>query len=339
MDCSVFLSELTVIYSTARDPDSQSSLWLNLIEARLTSDKSIDELSHSWPIDQLADYGQTYRSPRLFAAVLANHRSAVKPSGNFWDEVQFYTDVIDALLGWLNSEITRYRRGDLLRWLVAYSYLMGSLNYLGAEQALCHSFHSIVCFSHRETFFYANFSFAGEAVFRLYRQTFPRSREDGWMSLPHQRFFPRLSHCRSEIFSEADYFGMAIDPSMCDFSRRNETRFHETDLITVTELRLLVEEMDAEISRDRERARLWVIVSAGVLTATVAYAGLVHSLRCAWVRRRAAMDLKEWKAKEMDLVEDQIMDHLMATHRTNTVYERFNGEPNVIHATVTDYNL
>jgi len=99
----------------------------------------------------------------------------------FWEEVQFYTNIIDSLLGWLNRELMSYRphldhRQDngqagvgLSQWLVAYSYLMGSLNYVGGEQAMCAAFHSVVCFSHRETFYYANFTFSAEAVYRLYR--------------------------------------------------------------------------------------------------------------------------------------------------------------------------
>lgn len=47
---------------------------------------------------------------------------------------------------------------------------------------------SFVCFSHRETFYYANFSFAGEAVFRLYRH--PWSRGEALLRL-YQRSWPR----------------------------------------------------------------------------------------------------------------------------------------------------
>ena len=40
-------------------------------------------------------------------------------------------------------------------WLLAYFHLMGAVNYLGGEQALCTAFHSVICFGHREIFLYA----------------------------------------------------------------------------------------------------------------------------------------------------------------------------------------
>ena len=46
---------------------------------------------------------------------------------------------------------------------------MAATNSLGAEQTLCRAFHSVVCFSRAETLAYANFSFAGETLYRLYR--------------------------------------------------------------------------------------------------------------------------------------------------------------------------
>ena len=44
---------------------------------------------------------------------------------------------------------------------------------MGAEQTLCTAYHSVACLSRRETLNYSNYSFAAEALFRLYRQTFP----------------------------------------------------------------------------------------------------------------------------------------------------------------------
>ena len=63
--------------------------------------------------------------------------------------------------------------GRLNGLLQTYGYLMAAVGYIGAEQALCSAFHSVVCFSHRETFYYANYSFAGESLFRLYRHSYP----------------------------------------------------------------------------------------------------------------------------------------------------------------------
>lgn len=112
-------------------------------------------------------------------------------------KVQFYADLIDVILGWLDRDIasrtsslrtaaatttgssgmtlnSRIGNGGRLNgFLQTYGYLMAAVSYIGAEQALCSVFHSVVCFSHRETFYYANYSFAGESLFRLYRHSYP----------------------------------------------------------------------------------------------------------------------------------------------------------------------
>jgi len=50
---------------------------------------------------------------------------------------------------------------------------MAATNSLGAEQTLCRAFHSVVCFNRAETLAYANFSFTGETLYRLYRLSIP----------------------------------------------------------------------------------------------------------------------------------------------------------------------
>ena len=189
-----------------------------------------------------------YRTPHLFAAILERHRASVKVGSYFWDELHFYTDIIDAMLGWLNRAVdgppsaavgvasaSQWRSrttsgvapdGDFTSggsglmgtglWglLHSYGYLMGAIGYLGAEQSLCSVFHSVVCFSHRETFYYANFSFSAEALFRLYRQSYSgawlarRELPDGvvnWRTAAHRSFFPELQSCRQDILADMDY--------------------------------------------------------------------------------------------------------------------------------------
>ena len=180
------------MYVTARNQESQWDVRRSLDDARKTTDQSLDDLQDTWWTEN--EYGQTFRSPRLFSAVLENYRSAVKAGSRlFLEDLQFYTNVIDALLGWLNNEIQLYNGGHASQWLLTYSYLMGSLNQLGAEQALCGAFHSVVCLSRREIFYHANVSFAAEATFRLYRQTFPVDRESDFRTRPHFRFFSVVS--------------------------------------------------------------------------------------------------------------------------------------------------
>ena len=155
--------------------------------------------------------------------------------------------------------------------LQAYGYLVAAISYVGAEQALCSVFHSFVCFSHRETFYYANFSFAGEAVFRLYRHSYPldggEPRRPGWRTDEHGVFFPELTECRQEIIADLDYIGMSTDPSLCSAVRKNETRFYELDQLTVDEVERLVNDIRRRLNAAVVDARLRYMIS-GVVTAT-----------------------------------------------------------------------
>ncbi|ESO01102.1 hypothetical protein HELRODRAFT_175131 [Helobdella robusta] len=213
-----------------------------------------------------------FRSRHIFMAYLNGHRSKIQSWTYFCDEIHFYTDLIDVILTWVNrgesplpldsitgsvisfiplmfgapqghdSSLTRERWSSVRYLLQSHSYLLSSLNYIGAEQSLCRAYHSLVCLTRRETLYYANFSFAGEAFFRMYRQSYPSltdprddlprnlneeevlfqpsgtsdtpprswrwygpglSRE--WRMAEHKLFFPTLFICRSELVSEMDY--------------------------------------------------------------------------------------------------------------------------------------
>ena len=88
----------------------------------------------------------------------------------YQDEVAFYTNLIDVVFSWVLEDTSLGSQDEGWKWLLAYSYLLGSINYLGAEQSMCSVFFSVICFSYRETFAYANYSYSGEAAFRMYRQ-------------------------------------------------------------------------------------------------------------------------------------------------------------------------
>lgn len=215
--------------------------------------------------------------------------------------------MIDVIIGWLDrsfigSSLTSPHAVDLLPFatnltvdlaasdprltglLQAYGYLVATISYLGAEQALCSVFHSFVCFSHRETFYYANFSFAGEAVFRLYRHSYPfdgrEPRRQGWRTDEHSVFFPELSDCRQEIIADLDYIGLSTDPSLCSAVRKNETRFYELDQLTVDEVERLVDDIRRRLDSTVVAARLRYMVSGLVAVSAIVYTVLATVTHC-----------------------------------------------------------
>ena len=325
------------MYTTARSFESQVIAKEDLDYSRKITDESLDAL-YSWP--GRPEDGQLFRSPHLFAAVLDKHRSQVKVGNYFWDELQFYTNIIDVIFGWLNRELGIFSGSDVWKWLLAYSYLMGGINYLGAEQALCSAFYSIICFSHRETFFYANFSFSGEAVFRLYRQAYPDDREGIWRITPHQHFFPDLHTCREEIFADMDYHGMSMDPSLCDYARKNETRFSDLELLTGDENEMVLTAINSLLQRDSNKALFDLMFSALVFTLILCYVVVIHLCRCVCIKCHQARRQKKWRQrKQAELIAEEdkmIQDHL-ALQQTSTMikFDDFNCKgPNSIHVKV-----
>ncbi|KAI0224551.1 hypothetical protein LSAT2_024440 [Lamellibrachia satsuma] len=300
---------LTLLYMTARTPDSQTAALQELSVARQLTDQSLADVS-VWPGS--ADEGEMFRADYLFAAVLDNTRSRVKTGDYFWKELDFYTNIIDTLFGWL---VRRVGPDDdrLWRWLVAYSYLMASINYMGAEQALCGVFHSLVCFSHRETFRYANYSFSGEAAFRLYRQTYPESRQPGWRLDTHRQFFPQLMACRDEIVADMDYVRISVDPSSCDFSRKNETRVHETALLLVDEHQRLKGMLDVAMEEDADSAIRGFLVSVALFAVVIAYYAATHVSRCVLVRTTRRRSRRRWKATDVLVDDEKIVQLTTAT--------------------------
>lgn len=145
-------------------------------------------------------------------------------------------------------------------------------------------FHSFVCFSHRETFYYANFSFAGEAVFRLYRHSYPldaaEPRPPGWRTDEHRVFFPDLTDCRQEIIADLDYIGMSTDPSLCSAVRKNETRFYELDQLTVDEVERLVNDVRRRLDEAIATARLRYVMSGVVAAGVIIYSILATVAHC-----------------------------------------------------------
>jgi hypothetical protein len=341
-----FFPELTAIYVTSRNADSQKQTLSDLTQARIQTDHSLQALNQ-WPGVQ--EDGDIYKSPYLFEAVLNAHREEVELGNSFWDEVQYYTNIVDVVYGWLTRcQQTGPGQSELWRWLTTYGYLMGTLNYLGAEQALCSVYNAVICFSHRETFYYANFSFAAEATFRMYRQSHPGQRDPGWRNSPHRSFFPEMHRCREEIFSDMSYLGMSLDPSICDYTRKNETRFNEADLLTGLELgdvhRGLRQSLRAELSS----AAVEFIVSGVISGAIVVYISIVHVIRCTCIKCSQTRARRRWRPKDSCALEptlDETELHMtkcdgmnsMRTLPPQTKVVTFE-EPEYTYKTYEDYN-
>ncbi len=268
--------------------------------SRKKTDQTLQHLDY-WP--GLDEDGHMYKSRYLFSAVLERHRSLVKVGNYFQDEIQFYTNLLDVLGGWLTREVALFGEDHIWKWLLSYTYLMGSINYLGAEQALCSVFFSIICFSHRETFYYANYSFSGEAVFRLYRQSYPEERGGGWRIASHQKFFPNLYACREEVFADMDYHGMSIDPSLCDYSRKNETRFHDLDILTLHENQRLNDEVLSILQSNIDHSSFHFFLSGIVLGTVASYVTILHILRCSFIKCVQSRSTVKWEPKN-SIIED-----------------------------------
>jgi hypothetical protein len=142
---SACVSELSVMYAVGRSVDAQTSLRPFVQRAATDTDRTLTDLAY-WPPavdrDDVApeaaigshrdDLGRRLmvsaaivpppmlRSPGLLTAVLTRHRAALFESstaagsggGNFWDEIEFYTELIDGLVGWLYGAMKRLRRYD-----------------------------------------------------------------------------------------------------------------------------------------------------------------------------------------------------------------------------------
>ena len=302
-----------------------------LDKSKRATDDTLMSLEY-WPGQE--EDGHMYKSPLLFAAVLDRHRELVKVGNYYQDEILFYTNIIDVLFGWLTREVEMFGDTTVWRWLLAYTYLMGSINYLGAEQALCSVYFSMVCFSHRETFYYSNYSFAGEAAFRMYRQSYPDERGGGWKTSSHNRFFPNLMACREEIIADLHYQGMSIDPSLCDESRKNETKFHETDILTLHEHQRLNEAIAMRMHAEVDQSAFHFILSGVVLGALGSYFLLLHILRCTFIRCVQSRSTRKWEPKDT-VIEEEKLDSLTMSMETNMIkYEEYNCKPNAIHVKV-----
>lgn len=295
----------------------------------------------------------------MFFAILDRHRQLVSVGSYFYDEIQFFSDAIDVFIGWLQRSSSLsiepeqhrdtwrpvYESRDIWRWLPSFGYLMASINMLGAEQALCGAFHSLVCFSHRETFYYANFAFAGEATFALYRQAYPELHDDNhhhdphWKTLPHDQFFPALSACRRQIFTDLDLSTVGVYSTACEFTGRNLTLLDDVNVLTADELGLLLDVIGDALIADEEAIARWRAVSEIMFWAASAYVALVSLARCCcvplvnWASGRKMAARRRWTAEGERMGEgenetDQMIDQFVLENEASQAAKRREMTPN-----------
>ena len=256
--------------------------------------------------------GHSYRSPELLAHVINRYRHGSKITGEFMNDLQFYTDVIYDLTAGVGLNSPHLKRGNLWKWMTAYHRLMVTVNYLGVEQTLCSVLYSIICFSHRETFYYANLTYSAEAAFRDYQHVYPGDHGGDWRNTDRSRFLPNLTLCRREVFSDLYYQGMSIDPMKCDHSRRNETHFTEASQIIFKENHTIISyislSLDTAITESYNTYMLYLMITGGI----GCYFIVMHLLRCSCIKC-----IQRYRSPKRRLSEDETCIEPLAVKNRN----------------------
>lgn len=276
----MLLADTSATYMTARqvgDRRQQEELWTSLISARQEVNAAIDLLPASRRSRTL-----------LLAAMLKRHRSDFKVGQNFIDDMQFYTDVIEMAVDWLNTDCTSCVgvSDSSSQWMTIYGHFLNSVNFLTGEQSLCNAFSSLVCFSNRERLFYVNFTFSGEATFRLYRRSYPAGHvilTDRWWgrNSDHTSLFPTLAQCRRDVVEDLNYYSLSSDQDqreICDLSRRNETRSHEVSDLLQTEMDTIATLATINLQQEVSVASRRYVAIACLLAISVCYCLVISGL-------------------------------------------------------------
>ena len=148
-----------------------------------------------------------------------------------------------------------------------------------------------------------------------------------------------------------NYLGMAIDPSSCAYSRKNETRFKEVDTLLSEEGKLLTQEMNSIMQFDIDNAMFEFIVSGIIASSLLCYLLIGHILRCTCIKCAQSRAARRWSpVKEeqhehinppISLEDDLKIDCLSLQPQTKIVtfeepefscrtYESYNGKPSAI---------
>ena len=286
------------------------------------TDILLSNLFTSWPFFFRQKNSTIYRSANFFNAILLRHRSSVKGGLYFWDEIQFYADIIENVLLWLDYEIDECLRSFqdtsnhyllflsplslssmMNKALKSFNYLVNSLAYLGAEQSLCICFHSLICFSHKETFYYANLTFSAEMMFRTYIHSlklFTEHKNDDIKTREYNVVFPELSYCRQEILSGMDNVGVAIGPSVCNQSRRNETSILDVNNLANKELVFFEDLLYNILSNRIENTKFFFVISTIVFTFCSVYVVLTNLFRLIYYKSKKPKNKRKKKQLRFD---------------------------------------
>ena len=102
-----------------------------------------------------------------------------------------------------------------------------------------------------------------------------------------------------------DYHGMSMDPSLCDYSRKNETRFHDAELLTVDENQRVLVSVHRIMQRDVDRAVFELVISGVIFTSIVCYAILAHLCRCVCIKCQQVRRARHWRRhKQIELTDE-----------------------------------
>ena len=79
--------------------------------------------------------------------------------------------------------------------------------------------------------------------------------------------------------SNADYAAVGIDPSLCDYGRKNESNLKEVDIILFTELQNLYKFAETEMETIERKAQKKVYFSIVVMSCLSCYVGIINCLK------------------------------------------------------------
>ena len=311
LSCILFyFSELTIILSTARDKTSQTDAMFQLTTAHVQTNSTVSDLLTAWPGVE-AD-GFMFKTKVHFLAVLQSQRELLQRGANLQDQLTFYTDVIHVLCHWFVRHSRQWSETSLFPYLATYGYLLHSINYLGGQQALCSAYYSVICFSHKQTFLFANYSFSGEAFYKEYASNYA-ALLNGAASQPSKQYdtvFPNLAECHRELVSDINYPGMAMDTSSCDFSRRNETRFRDLDLLVSDENEHLAALITSQLTEQQHSVTQSYVLALSLCAGVLTYFILIHLVRCVYIKGKQLRHKSSWLQDEKLDDETMTMTHV-----------------------------
>ena len=138
-----------------------------------------------------------------------------------------------------------------------------------------------------------------------------------------------FNDCRKEIYADLDYQGISIDPSVCDYSRKNETKFHDVSILTITEFNGLTESIENIMNSRHSDYSLYFVISAVVLAVLLGYFCTLHTVRCLCIKCSHIYNSKKlprdqnndvgvtWNARD-EFYDDEKLDDLFLNHRMIT---------------------